>query len=65
MSDKAAELSGSDPDYGIRDLYNAIAKGNYPSWSFHIQVMTAQQAETFRWNPFDLTKVYVTNLSYM
>lgn len=35
---KAEELSGSDPDYAIRDLYNAIANGDYPSWTFYIQV---------------------------
>lgn len=53
----AHELSADDPDYSIRDLYNAVAKGDYPSWSLKIQVMTFEQAETFRFNPFDLTKV--------
>ncbi|XP_017787727.1 PREDICTED: catalase isoform X2 [Habropoda laboriosa] len=57
-ADKAAELSSSDPDYSIRDLYNAIGNGNYPSWTFSIQVMTMTQAKTFRWNPFDLTKIW-------
>jgi len=28
-----------------------------PSWTMYIQVMTFEQAEKFRWNPFDLTKV--------
>lgn len=28
-----------------------------PSWTMHIQVMTFEEAEKFRWNPFDLTKV--------
>ncbi|XP_046606982.1 catalase isoform X1 [Neodiprion virginianus] len=56
--DKAGQLSGSDPDYGLRDLYNAIANGENPSWSLYIQVMTPDQAETFRWNPFDVTKVW-------
>ncbi|XP_023221327.1 catalase-like isoform X1 [Centruroides sculpturatus] len=56
--DKAGELSGSDPDYSIRDLYNAIRSGNYPSWTLYIQVMTIEQAENFRWNPFDLTKIW-------
>nr|URH29257.1 catalase [Riptortus pedestris]BAN20321.1 catalase [Riptortus pedestris] len=57
-ADKAAQLSGSDPDYSIRDLYNAIAKGEYPSWTWYLQVMTPQQAETYKWNPFDVTKVW-------
>jgi catalase len=56
--DRAGELAGSDPDYSIRDLYNAIASGNYPSWTFYIQVMTFAQAEKTKFNPFDLTKVW-------
>nr|AHC03353.1 catalase [Paratapes textilis] len=58
MADQAGELAGSAPDYAMRDLYNAIAEGNYPSWSLKIQVMTYEEAEKFRWNPFDLTKVW-------
>ncbi|CAD7687248.1 unnamed protein product [Nyctereutes procyonoides] len=54
----AARLSHEDPDYGLRDLFNAIATGNYPSWTFYIQVMTFSQAETFPFNPFDLTKIW-------
>jgi catalase len=55
---KAHELSANDPDYSIRDLYNAIANGNFPSWTCYIQVMTFKEAESHRWNPFDLTKVW-------
>lgn len=55
---KAHELSASDPDYSIRDLYNAIANGNFPSWTLYLQIMTFAEAEKFRWNPFDLTKVW-------
>ncbi|XP_064398721.1 catalase-like isoform X3 [Halichondria panicea] len=56
--DRAAVLAGSQPDYGITDLFEAIAKGDHPSWTVYIQVMTFTQAENFRWNPFDLTKVW-------
>lgn len=35
---RAAELEGEDPDYAIRDLYNAIATGNFPSWTAYLQV---------------------------
>jgi len=55
---RAGELSANDPDYSIRDLYNAIAKGDFPSWSFSVQVMTFEQAESCPFNPFDLTKVW-------
>jgi catalase len=55
---RATELAGTDPDYATRDLYNDIALGHCPSWTFYIQVMTFKEAEKFRWNPFDLTKVF-------
>jgi len=55
---KADDLTGIDPDYSIRDLYNAIAKGNFPSWTMHVQIMTFEQAEKHKFNPFDLTKVW-------
>lgn len=55
---RANDLSANDPDYSIRDLYNAIAKGNFPSWSFSIQIMTFEQAKTCKFNPFDLTKIW-------
>lgn len=57
-AEKAHKLSADDPDYSIHDLFNAIAEQRYPSWSVYIQVMTFAQAERFRWNPFDLTKVW-------
>jgi catalase len=57
-SEEAMKLGGEDPDYSIRDLYNAIERGDYPEWDFFIQVMTFEEAEKFRWNPFDLTKIW-------
>nr|XP_025122029.1 catalase [Bubalus bubalis] len=54
----AARLAQEDPDYGLRDLFNAIATGSYPSWTLYIQVMTFSEAENFPFNPFDLTKVW-------
>lgn len=58
-ADRAAELTGTDPDYSIRDLYNAIESGDFPEWSFNIQVMTFEEAEKWKFNPFDVTKVRV------
>lgn len=55
---KAEEIKGKDPDYAQRDLITAISKGNNPRWALNIQVMTDQQAKDFRWNPFDITKVW-------
>jgi catalase len=59
LEDKqAAELVGIDRESAQRDLFEAIARGDYPRWKLMIQVMTQRQAEQFRWNPFDLTKVW-------
>ncbi len=55
---ESAELIGKDRESHQRDLFNSIEQGNYPKWTFYIQVMTDEQAKNFRWNPFDLTKVW-------
>ena len=51
-------LAGQDPDYHVRQLFEAIERGDGPKWTFNIQVMPEADAETYRWNPFDLTKVW-------
>jgi catalase len=55
---ESVRLAGEDPDNHTADLYNAIESGNYPSWTLYIQVMTPEQAETYRWNVFDMTKIW-------
>ena len=55
---EAARLAGEDPDYHTRQLFDAIKRGNGPRWKFSVQVMPEAEAETYRWNPFDLTKVW-------
>lgn len=55
---QAVELKGKDPDYSQRDLVEAIAKRDFPEWALKIQVMTDAQANKFRWNPFDITKIW-------
>lgn len=55
---EAAALIGRDRESHQRDLFETIERGDYPQWRFCVQIMTEAQAETFRWNPFDLTKVW-------
>jgi catalase len=57
-NDAAAATAATDPDAHIRDLYEAIARGEHPSWSLHVQVMPFADAPAYRFNPFDLTKVW-------
>jgi len=55
---KAGELAGSNPEYGIQSLFKAIEGEEYPSWTVYVQTMTPEQAEKFRYNVLDLTKVW-------
>lgn len=59
--DQADKLAGSDPDYHRRDLYEAIKRGENPSWTLKMQIMPYEDAKTYRINPFDLTKVWSQN----
>lgn len=54
----SAELIGRDRESHQRDLFESIERGDFPRWTMYIQVMTQEQADGFRWNPFDLTKVW-------
>jgi catalase len=54
----SAELIGQDRESAQRDLFDAIAAGDYPRWKLCIQVMTMEQAKNHRDNPFDITKVW-------
>ena len=53
------EEAAQAPVFGAQqDLFEAIQRGDYPSWSAKVQIMSQQQAEQSRINPFDLTKVW-------
>jgi catalase len=54
----AEEIAGADADFYRRDLYQAIVAGRFPSWDVYVQVMSYEDAKTYRFNPFDLTKVW-------
>lgn len=55
---EASAMEAKDPDFSQRDLVEAIDRDDYPRWKMEIQVMTDEQAKKFRWNPFDITKVW-------
>lgn len=57
-ADEAAQLAGSDADHHIRDLYGHIEAGEFPRWTLRVQVMPYEDAKAYRFNPFDLTKVW-------
>ncbi len=56
--DEAADMAGDDPDFHRRDLWQAIAAGDAPEWRLEMQIMPFDDARNYRFNPFDLTKVW-------
>ncbi|MFP4308271.1 MAG: catalase [Desulfococcaceae bacterium] len=56
--EEADRIAGEDADFHRRDLFNAIRDGNPPSWTLKVQIMPFNEAEKYRFNPFDLTKVW-------
>ncbi len=55
--DEAVQISGADPDFHRRDLWNAIEAGDYPEWELSVQAFTEQQANAFDFDVLDPTKI--------
>ncbi len=55
---EADAMRAKDPDHATRDLHESIEKGEYPSWTLEMQILTPEQAKDFRWDIFDITKVW-------
>ncbi|MDU9414470.1 catalase [Pseudomonas sp. zfem005] len=55
---EAAQLVGGDRESHQRDLFGSIENGDFPRWTFYIQVMPEREAGSYAINPFDLTKVW-------
>nr|AIA99557.1 catalase [uncultured bacterium contig00003(2014)] len=60
ITDMEAEaIVAKDRESNQRDLYEAIERGDFPKWDVKIQLMTEKEADEYRFNPFDLTKVWL------
>jgi len=55
---EAEKVVGKDRESSQRDLFESIARGEFPQWKFSMQIMPEAEAETYHINPFDLTKVW-------
>ncbi|EJD37668.1 catalase [Auricularia subglabra TFB-10046 SS5] len=58
LAGDATRLAGENPDYGIQTLFEDIESGKFPEWEVFVQTMTPEQAEKFRYNILDLTKIW-------
>lgn len=55
--DEAVKISGADPDFHRRDLWEAIESGEFPEWELGLQIFTEEQAEGFSFDVLDSTKI--------
>ena len=55
---EADAIIAKDRESSQRDLFEAIERGEFPRWKLQVQIMPERDAETYRWNPFDVTKVW-------
>lgn len=55
--DEAVKISGADPDFHRRDLWERIEAGHYPEYELALQVFTEEQAEQFSFDILDATKI--------
>ena len=55
--DEAVKISGADPDFHRRDLWDRIEAGMYPEWKLGLQIFTEEQADQFSFGVLDATKL--------
>lgn len=57
-AEEAHKLTADNPDYATQDLYEAIERGEYPSWTLKVQIMPEAEGEKYKWDIYDVTKVW-------
>jgi catalase len=55
---QASELKATSKDYATEDLFNHIANGGTASWTFKVQIMPEKDGESYKYDIFDVTKVW-------
>jgi len=55
--DEALKISGADPDFHRRDLWNAINEGSFPEWELAVQIFDDKFADQFEFDILDPTKL--------
>lgn len=60
--DETVKISGADPDFHRRNLFEAITAGNFPEWELAVQLFSAEEADTFPFDHLDPTKLIAEEL---
>ena len=58
-AEEAEEVQAKDFSHATRDIYEAVAQGNYPQWDLYIKVLAPSQLNDFNYNPLDATKMWL------
>jgi catalase len=55
---EAAAVIGKDRESHQRDLFESIERAEFPTWKLFVQIMSEEEADSYRIHPFDMTKVW-------
>lgn len=56
--EQATRMAGVNADFHTQDLWDAISRGQYPTWMLYVQIAQPEQAEALGGALFDITKVW-------
>jgi catalase len=56
--EEATKMAGENPDYATIDLFEYIASGKEATWTVSVQIMPLEDATTYRFDPFDVTRIW-------
>ncbi|KAF5556643.1 catalase [Fusarium mexicanum] len=54
----AVRLAGDEPGYHVKNIYHSVERGGYPTWTMYLLVMNHKEAETYKWNIFNIAKIW-------
>jgi len=61
--DETVKICGADQDFHRRDMFDAVAAGNFPAWEFAVQLFTQEEADKFPFDHLDATKLIPEELA--
>jgi catalase len=63
--EEAERIKGTAPDHATRDLHHAIENGDFPSWTLQVQVIPVEEEKIYRFDVFDVTKVWLMEITQL
>lgn len=57
-AEESNEMEKKNPYFSKQDLYDHIESGNVASWTMFVQILPEAEGEAFKWDIFDVTKVW-------